>query len=93
VPVQTPQTLATRGPRVGRRRRRVRRRLAVPAPGQRHLLNRFSYGVTPELVRDMRRAGGAERWFLQQLAPQRIDDRAAAPLRDWFPYLDLTPLQ
>ena len=67
------------------------RRLSVPSPAQRHLLSRFSYGVTPELVREMRRAGGANDWFRRQLNPTRIDDRRAAAMRDWFPYLDMSP--
>ena len=33
----------------------------------RHLVSRFSYGVTPDLARDVRKAGGAQAWFEQQL--------------------------
>ncbi|HEX2177715.1 MAG TPA: DUF1800 domain-containing protein [Nocardioidaceae bacterium] len=65
----------------------------VPTPAQRHLLSRFSYGVTPGLVGEMRRAGGAEAWFNRQLRPGRIRDRQAAAMRAWFPYLDRTPSQ
>jgi hypothetical protein len=73
------------------RPRRARRAFPVPARGQRHLLSRFSYGVTPALVREMWRAGGADAWFRQQLRPARIDDRRAREMRSWFPYLDRSP--
>jgi uncharacterized protein (DUF1800 family) len=74
-------------------RRRARRRMPVPTPAQRHVLSRFSYGVTPGLVRDMRRAGGVQAWFRRQLHPERIDDHRAAGMRAWFPHIDLTPQQ
>lgn len=49
------------------------------------MLNRFSYGVTPALSAECRRAGGALPWFDQQLRPNRIGDSAADELADWFP--------
>ena len=64
---------------------------AVPAPQLRHVLSRFSYGVTPSLVVQARAAGGARAWFDQQLDPARIEDQAATQMRSWFPYLDRTP--
>lgn len=53
----------------------------------RHLVGRFSYGLTPELAADVRAAGGARRWFEQQLKPQRVTDRRADELRAWWPSL------
>lgn len=65
-------------------------RYAVPTPQMRHVLSRFSYGVTPSLVGQARAAGGTQAWFEQQLVPTRIADRGAATMRSWFPYLDKT---
>jgi hypothetical protein len=53
----------------------------------RHLVGRFSYGLTPELAADVRNAGGARRWFEQQLQPGRIRDPRADELRGWWPSL------
>jgi hypothetical protein len=57
----------------------------------RHLVGRFSYGVTPELARDVRRAGGSRAWFEEQLKPNRVPDRSATALRRWWPSLDRGP--
>ncbi|MFC6342473.1 DUF1800 domain-containing protein, partial [Nocardioides hankookensis] len=57
----------------------------------RHLVGRFSYGVTPELARDVRRAGGGREWFERQLAPGSVPDHAADRLRGWWPSLDRGP--
>lgn len=64
----------------------------VPTPSRatRHLLSRFSYGVTPELVRECRNAGGPDAWFTRQLQPGRIRD-GAGHFRGWFPQLDVSP--
>lgn len=53
----------------------------------RHLVGRFSYGVTPRLARDVRRAGGAQQWFEKQLEPKRIKDKPAKKIDGWFPSL------
>jgi Protein of unknown function (DUF1800) len=53
----------------------------------RHLVGRFSYGLTPELAADVRNAGGAKQWFEQQLQPARISDPRADQLRAWWPSL------
>ena len=53
----------------------------------RHLVGRFSYGLTPELAADVRNAGGARTWFEQQLQPGRITDPKADELRGWWPSL------
>ena len=61
---------------------------------ERHLVTRFSYGLTPELARDVRRAGGADAWFEQQLTrPGRVGDRGAGELRRWWPDLDRRPAE
>lgn len=70
--------------------------MAQPQPGswpatpvlpaqQRHLVSRFSFGVTPQLTRTVRSAGGARAWLEQQLR-QRPRDYA-----DWWPDLHRTP--
>jgi hypothetical protein len=57
----------------------------------RHLVSRFSYGITPDLAAEVRRRGGAERWFAWQLEPDRIPDAAARKLERWWPYLSYGP--
>src|SRR4051812_14492639 len=57
----------------------------------RHLVGRFSYGVTPGLARDVRRAGGGHAWFVDQLTPGSVSDRPATALRGWWPSLDRGP--
>ena len=57
----------------------------------RHLVTRFSYGVTPQLAGEVRRAGGARRWFDQQLSPGRVADTSAARVRGWWPSLGRGP--
>jgi len=60
----------------------------------RHLLNRFSYGVTPALVKEMKALGGSEQWFRRQLDhPSRFSDTFANGLRAWFPMTRFTPEQ
>ncbi len=60
--------------------------------GQRHLVTRFSYGLTRSLVKDVRRQGGARAWFERQLSPSSIGDRQAAAVGSWWPTLDDGPL-
>ena len=61
------------------------------APGissaDRHLLSRFSYGVTPALAKSADSRGGAAAWFKAQLNPSVIADPHAAPLAGWFPHM------
>ncbi|WP_051551743.1 DUF1800 domain-containing protein [Nocardioides sp. URHA0020] len=57
----------------------------------RHLVGRFSYGVTPALATDVRHAGGAAAWFERQLTPARVTDRTADRIRGWWPSLDRGP--
>lgn len=57
----------------------------------RHLVKRFSYGITPALTQQVRRAGGARRWFAAQLDPSRVADGATDRLVDWWPSLRRSP--
>lgn len=59
----------------------------------RHLLNRFSYGLTPRLTDQVRAAGGAAAWFERQLTPAKVRDAAAAELRTWWPGLSRSPAE
>lgn len=63
-----------------------------PSPALRHLLGRFSYGVTPGVVHEARRAGGARAWFDQQLDHEAVVDGAWA-YRSWYPGLAATPTE
>jgi hypothetical protein len=60
-------------------------------PADRHLVGRFSYGVTPALTAGVRRRRGGARWFEQQLAPERIADPVAHGLRAWWSGLNRGP--
>ncbi len=57
----------------------------------RHLVGRFSYGVTPDLAREVRSHGGARRWFDWQLRPGHVNDPAGRALGSWFPHLGWSP--
>jgi Protein of unknown function (DUF1800) len=57
----------------------------------RHLVGRFAYGVTPALARQVRRQGGARRWFDRQLSPQGVADHDASALVTWYPGLSWSP--
>jgi hypothetical protein len=57
----------------------------------RHLVGRFSYGVTPALAQQVRRHGGASRWFDWQLSPKDIPDHDAARMEKWFAGLAWSP--
>ncbi|MGI8645909.1 MAG: DUF1800 domain-containing protein [Nocardioides sp.] len=61
------------------------------ARSDRHLVSRFSYGITPALAREVRRRGGGRAWFEWQLEPDRIPDRGARELERWWPYLGHGP--
>ena len=57
----------------------------------RHLVSRFSYGITPLLAKDVRRAGGAQRWFERQLNPKGIKDNPTDKIARWWPSLRRSP--
>jgi uncharacterized protein (DUF1800 family) len=55
----------------------------------RHLVSRFSYGVTPALTRAAR--GRSDAWFLDQTQPSTIADTYADGLLAWFPRIVAEP--
>jgi len=57
----------------------------------RHLVGRFSYGVTPALAKQVRSRGGAHDWFEWQLQPGRIKDHAGDALLGWYPRMRWSP--
>jgi Protein of unknown function (DUF1800) len=59
--------------------------------GERHLVSRFSYGVTPQLGAQVRAAGGARAWWEKQLKPDGIADTYADQLGSWWPTLNQSP--
>jgi hypothetical protein len=74
---------------------RVRHYTATKLPSTQalHMANRFTYGYTPGLRREMHRAGGPEAWFRHQLHPDKIDDRGTSRFTSWFPTLSRGPRQ
>ncbi len=59
---------------------------------ERHLVQRFSYGLTPPLASAVRANGGADAWFERQLTrPGSFADSAAGATRRWFRDLDRSP--
>ncbi len=71
-------------------RRRAKPIRLLP-PEDRHLVSRFSYGITPELAKRVRKSGGARAWFEEQLKPDQIDDGLADAARGWYPSLERGP--
>lgn len=65
----------------------------LPDAATRHMLSRFTGGVTKSRLADVTAAGGPTQWFEQQLVPSDIPDRAAKDLWNWFPVLAMTPQQ
>jgi hypothetical protein len=57
----------------------------------RHLVTRFSYGLTPELARDVRKAGGGPAWFESQLKPSSVSDKEVGKVDSWWPELSYSP--
>jgi len=64
----------------------------IPSPADRHLLSRFSYGITPQVVLDTA-ALGAGAWFEDQLDPDSVPDAYAGSLKAWWPHLSWTPVR
>ncbi len=58
---------------------------------ERHLVSRFSYGLTPALAAQVRAAGGAMKWWERQLSPDTIPDPFADQLAGWWPTLGQSP--
>ncbi len=63
----------------------------TPAVAERHLLNRFSFGCTPELAAEAAAAGGPHAWFEAQLAHKSVRDPFGRGLKAWWPCLAKTP--
>ncbi len=63
---------------------------ALPSPSERHLLSRFTWGVTPALVAEVRGAGGSSSWLAKQLRPDQVADSYANSMRAWFPRLQMS---
>ena len=62
------------------------RKTHVPTPAERHLMNRMGCGCSRGTWKQLRQAGGAGRWFEQQLHPASIAESAIAKAVDgWFP--------
>ncbi|HEX4472427.1 MAG TPA: DUF1800 domain-containing protein [Nocardioides sp.] len=57
----------------------------------RHLVGRFSYGVTPALAHEVEQHGGARSWFEWQLSPHHVTDHEGRALASWFPHLRWSP--
>ncbi len=66
-------------------------RLAPDA--ERHLANRFAYGWTPALGKEIAGAGGAAAWFDKQLALTGISDSFYQDSSTWWPAINLAPTQ
>ncbi len=64
----------------------------LPA-ADRHLVSRFSYGITPKLAKEVRRAGGAQRWFERQLNPKAIKDKKTDKIAHWWPSFHRSPAE
>ncbi|MBZ5733947.1 DUF1800 domain-containing protein [Nocardioides sp. TRM66260-LWL] len=62
----------------------------LPA-ADRHLLERFSYGITPSLADEVRSAGSARAWFDRQLRGEVAEDGLVAAIPTWFPGLNNPP--
>lgn len=65
---------------------------AVLKGEDRLIASRFSYGLTPALAKQVRRAGGGRAWFRAQLKPHTISDTAADQLVRWWPSLSYDPV-
>lgn len=67
--------------------------VAIPSAADRHLLSRFSWGITRELIEKVDELGGARAWFEWQLDPASIADGRADDLLEWWPCLGWTPAE
>jgi hypothetical protein len=54
-------------------------------------LNRFSFGHTNQLAKQVRGAGGGRAWFEKQLHPGSIKDKNGDRVKAWFPDVWHTP--
>lgn len=59
---------------------------------ERHLVQRFSYGIDDALAADVRRSGGAAAWFeLQLTKPSSFNDSKANATRRWWGDFERSP--
>ncbi|MDX6297144.1 MAG: hypothetical protein QOI51_1001 [Nocardioidaceae bacterium] len=65
----------------------------LPDGHTRHVLSRFTSGVSAERIADVVATGGIDAWFDRQLSPADLPDPSAERLRSWFPSLALAPRQ
>jgi uncharacterized protein (DUF1800 family) len=63
----------------------------VPSAADRHLLSRFSWGVSQSLVAQSAAAGGARAWFDAQLEASSGFESQVADLDTWWPHLKWSP--
>ncbi|GAB7193196.1 DUF1800 domain-containing protein [Kineococcus sp. NUM-3379] len=56
-----------------------------------HLLRRATFGTTPELLADVRAAGGASRWLDQQFQPASVADAACDAVLKRYPLAVASP--
>ncbi len=64
----------------------------VPTPRELHVMSRLGYGFAPSTFKQVRKAGGAEKWFEQQLEPASVpESKLAKALPGWFPRLQDAP--
>lgn len=67
-----------------KRKRGDKGRHPVPDRATRHALDRFSYGWTPQLQRQVDRAGGFDAWFERQLRPRKKLDGHSRRTAGWW---------
>ena len=68
------------------------RKTKIPTAFERHLMNRMGCGYSRGTWQQMRRAGGPEKWFTQQLRHSSIAENAKSQgLINWFPDLKQSP--
>jgi len=60
----------------------------LPSRLERHVANRFAYGWTPALGRQIVAAGGPAAWFNRQLAAGSIDDTVHTSTATWWPAIN-----
>lgn len=64
---------------------------AVLSTSQRHLLDRFTFGVNEAQLTLVRADGGAGPWFSKQWTPSKISDPYGDQVKSWFPRLADSP--
>jgi uncharacterized protein (DUF1800 family) len=65
----------------------------IPDAWTRHMLSRFSGGVSQKRLDEVTAAGGIDAWFQAQLSPDTVDDPDGDALWSWYPSLSMTPAQ